>query len=132
MDRDYRPELPQGVDSASLSIMKTSALLMACCLTFALACSNPYPPPPSTTRVEVVETLHGVEFADPYRWLEDQESPETRAWIDAQNAYAEQIVGEGPLREKLRSRLGDLLRQPEFGAPKKGGDFEYFTMRRPE
>ena len=43
--------------------------------------------PPETRRDNTREVLHGVEIADPYRWLEDQESPETRAWIDAQNEY---------------------------------------------
>jgi prolyl oligopeptidase len=39
--------------------------------------------PPPTRRDNVREVLHGVEIVDPYRWLEDDESPETRAWIDA-------------------------------------------------
>jgi prolyl oligopeptidase len=97
------------------------------------ACSAPQsPPPPETKRVEVKETLFGVEFVDPYRWLEDQKSAETRQWIDAQNAYAERIVGESELRARLRSRMGALLRQPEVGFPRKSGDFEYFTLRRTE
>ena len=47
------------------------------------------PQPPETRRDDVREVLHGVEIKDPYRWLEDQESAETRAWIDAQNAYTQ-------------------------------------------
>ena len=97
---------------------------------FAFACSSPHPAPPESKRVDVRETLHGVEFVDPYRWLEDQESPETRQWIEAQNAYAESIVGESERRARLRARLGALLRPPEIGFPRKGGDFEYFTLRR--
>jgi prolyl oligopeptidase len=64
------------------------------------ACGSPYPPPPDTREEAVVDVLHGVEFTDDYRWLEDQEAPETRAWIDAQNAYAELIVGESQLRDR--------------------------------
>ena len=94
------------------------------------ACSAPHSPPPSTKRVEVKDTLHGVELTDPYRWLEDQESSETRQWIDAQNAYAESIIGESERRARLRSRLGEMLRQPEVGFPRKSGRFEYFTLRR--
>ena len=93
------------------------------------ACSRP-PSPPETKRVEVKETLHGVELTDSYRWLEDQAAPETRQWIDFQNAYAQTIVGESERRARLRSRLAGLLRQPEIGFPCKGGDFEYFTLRR--
>jgi prolyl oligopeptidase len=99
-------------------------------LVLAVACSTSPPPPPETKRVEVKEALHGVEIPDPYRWLEDQESLETRQWIESQNAYAERIVGESERRERLRSRLGALLRQPEIGFPRKGGEFEYFTLRR--
>jgi prolyl oligopeptidase len=104
--------------------------LLSLAALFAVACSSPRPEPPESKRVEVRETVHGVELVDPYRWLEDQESPETRQWIDAQNAYAERIVGESERRARLRSRLGGILRQPEIGFPRKGGDFEYFSMRR--
>ena len=51
-----------------------------------VACGSPYPPPPETAQDPVVDTLHGVVFTDPYRWLEHQNSPETRAWIAEQNA----------------------------------------------
>jgi prolyl oligopeptidase len=109
--------------------MKTRVLSLGLLLLFS-ACSPPLSPPPSTKRVEVKDTLHGVELTDPYRWLEDQDSAETRQWIDAQNAYAESIVGESERRARLRSRLGEMLRQPEVGFPRKSGDFEYFTLRR--
>jgi protease II len=109
--------------------MKTRSLSVASLALFA-ACSAPHSPPPSTKRVEVKDTLHGVELTDPYRWLEDQESAETRQWIDAQNAYAESIVGESERRARLRTRLGALLRQPEVGFPRKSGELEYFTLRR--
>ena len=106
--------------------MKTRVLSLGLLLLFS-ACSPPLSPPPSTKRVEVKDTLHGVELTDPYRWLEDQDSAETRQWIDAQNAYAESIVGESERRARLRSRLGEMLRQPEVGFPRKSGDFEYFS-----
>jgi len=109
--------------------MKTRVLSLGS-LVLSVACSSPHAPPPPTKRVEVKETLHGVEFIDPYRWLEDQESAETRQWIDSQNAYAESIIGESERRARFRSRLGALLRQPEVGFPRKGGDFEYFTLQR--
>jgi prolyl oligopeptidase len=106
-------------------------LSLACLLVMALeACSPGAPRPPETRRVDIVDTLHGVEVTDPYRWLEDQQSAETRAWIDAQKAYAETIVGESPERQRFRARLEELLRYDEVGTPRKGGDFEYFTLRR--
>jgi prolyl oligopeptidase len=97
----------------------------------AAACSAPpFPRPPETRVAEVTDTLHGVSFADPYRWLEDQASPETRRFIDAQNAYADEIVGRTPLRARLEMRLRELMDRPDIGSPALGGDLEYFTLRR--
>ena len=97
---------------------------------FAVACS-PYPAPPETARDPVVDTLHGVAIADDYRWLEDQDSPETRAWIAEQNAYAERIVGDTPLRRGLEARLRELMDVPGALFPRRAGDFEYFAFRAP-
>src|SRR6476646_10319470 len=58
--------------------------------------------PPKTTVTEVRETVQGTEIVDPYRWLEDQNSPETRAWIDAQNAYSDSLLSKLPGREALQ------------------------------
>ena len=91
---------------------------------------GPYPAPPETRRAAVADTLHGVAFVDDYRWLEDQDAPETRAWIAAQNAYAERIVGESPLRDRFRARIRELIDREDVGSPRRAGDYEYFTMRR--
>ena len=89
----------------------------------------PAPPP---TRVEVVvDTLHGVEIADPYRWLEEQDSPGTRAWIAAQNAYAREVVPDTALTARLEARLSELMDTASVGAPRRAGDREVFTLRRP-
>ncbi|MDT8369239.1 MAG: prolyl oligopeptidase family serine peptidase [Longimicrobiales bacterium] len=101
-------------------------------LLIATACGGErYPAPPSTDDAPVTDTLHGVVFVDPYRWLEEQESPETRAWIAAQNAYAETIVGETAARAWFRDRIGELIDRPVVGRVRRAGDHEYFTMRRP-
>ena len=92
--------------------------LAAVCLA---ACGPTYPAPPETARVPVVDTLHGVTFTDDYRWLEDQESAETRAWIAEQNAYAELIVGEAPLRTELEGRLRELMDVPGAIFPRRAG-----------
>jgi prolyl oligopeptidase len=108
-------------------------LLLAPAFALALtsACSRPaWPPPPETRREVVTDTLHGVTFEDPYRWLEDQSANEVRAWIAAQNAYADSIVGHTPLRARLDIRLRELIDVPETGAPRRAGDWEYFTLRR--
>jgi prolyl oligopeptidase len=94
------------------------------------ACSGPYPPPPNTRIDPVVDVIHGFEFVDDYRWLEDQESADTRAWIDEQNAYAEAIVGESAMRERFRDLLRARLDTDDIGETRQIGNYEYFTMRR--
>ena len=74
------------------------------------AAAGPANAPPETKKDTTLETVQGVEIADPYRWLEDQSAPETRAWIDAQNAYTKRILGQAPGREALEKRIGELLR----------------------
>lgn len=90
-----------------------------------------YPPPPETVQSLVTDTIHGFVLTDPYRWLEDQESPETRAWIAAQNAYAEQIVGDTSLRAALERRMAELTDHPGAVYPRRSGSYEYFSLRRP-
>ena len=107
------------------SVLGLSALAL-----LGIACGSPYPPPPETAQDPVVDTLHGVVFTDPYRWLEDQEGPETRAWIAEQNAYAERIVGESELRTGLEARLRELMDVPGAVYPQRRGDFEYFAFRK--
>ncbi|HSF15526.1 MAG TPA: prolyl oligopeptidase family serine peptidase [Vicinamibacteria bacterium] len=111
--------------------MKTHGAASCTLLLLSLAaCSGNRTDAPETRRVDVVDEIHGESIPDPYRWLEDQESAETRAWLDAQNAYAERVIGESPRRARLRERLSKLMRSPEVGSPEKGGDSEYFAMRR--
>jgi prolyl oligopeptidase len=93
--------------------------------------SGPRIEPPPETRVElVVDTIHGEAVPDPYRWLEDTGNPEIPAWVEEQNAYAEQIIGNPPVRAWLEARLRELNDRDDVGSPRKAGDYEYFTMRR--
>ncbi len=84
---------------------------------------------PVTRQAPVREVLHGVELIDPYRWLEDQWSPETRAWIDEQNAYTASLIGELPGREMLAARIATLLKVDVVGMPVVRGDRYFFSKR---
>ena len=86
--------------------------------------------PPETRRDNTREVLHGVEISDPYRWLEDQKSPETRAWIDAQNEYTQSILGALPGREQLKRRLTALLKIDTIGLPRARAGRYFFSKRR--
>src|SRR4051795_6239004 len=84
---------------------------------------------PKTKAVPVTETLHGVKITDPYRWLEDQNSPHTRAWIEEQMTYTKSLLDPLPQREWLTRRLGELMRTDRTGTPTVRGG-KYFFMRR--
>ncbi|HEX5386672.1 MAG TPA: prolyl oligopeptidase family serine peptidase [Gemmatimonadales bacterium] len=73
-----------------------------------------YPP---TRRDDVVDVLHGERIADPYRWLENGDSAETRAWTAAQNALTEAYLAGVPARARIRARLETLLTIGVLGAP---------------
>jgi prolyl oligopeptidase len=95
----------------------------------ALAAATKVPPPPPTEAKPVTETLHGVSVTDPYRWLEDQQSPATRAWIDRQNAYTDSMLGKLPQKQKFAKRIEQLLNTDQIGTPVvKSG--RYFFSRR--
>jgi prolyl oligopeptidase len=84
---------------------------------------------PVTTVREVTDVMHGTTIVDPYRWLEDQDSPETRAWIDQQTRYTRGVLDGIPQRDELRARLADFVRTPLTGWPRFEGG-RYFYSRR--
>lgn len=75
------------------------------------------PAPPVTEVHTVSETMHDTEITDDYRWLEDQESQETRAWIDAQNAYTDSLLSGLPGRAAIREQVSRLLKVDSVGQP---------------
>src|SRR4051812_23635711 len=64
---------------------------------------------PRTRREDVKDVLHGVEVHDPYRWLEDEKSPEVQAWMKAQDDYARARLAKLPGRDAIAARLKELL-----------------------
>ncbi len=99
---------------------------MALALTTALTAQSPLSYPP-TRKADVVDDFFGTQVADPYRWLEDDNSAETKAWVEAQNkvtfAYLEQI----PQRAKIRERLTKLWNYERYGTPSKKGRLTFYT-----
>lgn len=91
------------------------------------AASRPAPPP---TEVRVVtETINGVTVSDPYRWLEEQNSPETRAWIERQNAYTDAMLKNLPDKDRIAGRIKQLLDVDQMGTPTVRGSRYFFTRR---
>lgn len=89
---------------------------------------NPKNYPPS--RVEpVVDKVHGIDVADPYRWLEDSSAAEVKAWTEKQNAYTRSVLEKIPGREKIHARLAALLETGSLGTPAVAKGHYFFTRR---
>ena len=82
---------------------------------------------PATATVEHVDTYHGVQIADPYRWLEDDNSAQTTQWVEAQNAVTFGYLGTIPFRAALRARLDVLQDYPKYTAPSRRGTRYFFS-----
>ncbi|WP_255876077.1 prolyl oligopeptidase family serine peptidase [Microbulbifer elongatus] len=81
---------------------------------------------PQTRKDEVVDTYFGTEVADPYRWLEDDRSEETEAWVKAQNQVTFGYLDQIPYRDTLKQRLEALWNYEKVGSPFTEGDYTYF------
>ena len=93
-------------------------------------CSSPEPPPmtyPTTAKIDHVDTYHGVSVPDPYRWLEDDRSAETAAWVEAQNRVTFAHLDTIPFRATLTARLEQLFNYPKFSEPFRRGTTYFFS-----
>ena len=85
-------------------------------------------PPPSAVE-PVTDILHGVPITDPYRWLEDQESPRTREWLNSQTVYARAYLDAIPGRDHVRERIRELLDVETYDSILKVGKTLVFRKR---
>jgi prolyl oligopeptidase len=83
-----------------------------------------YPP---TKKGEHVDDYFGTKVPDPYRWLEDETSAQTKAWVEDQNRVTFAYLEEIPYREKLKARLTELYNYPRISAPFRRGETYFFT-----
>ena len=81
---------------------------------------------PETKKVDTIDVYFDTEVKDPYRWLEDDMSEETGAWVQAQNKVTFDYLDKIPYREELKKRLEKLWNYEKFSAPFKEGDYTYF------
>src|SRR5687767_14866792 len=82
---------------------------------------------PVSKKVDHVDDYFGTKVPDPYRWLEDETSAETKAWIEDQNRVTFAYLDKIPYREKLKARLTQLYNYPRISAPFRRGDTYFFT-----
>ena len=84
-------------------------------------------PYPAAERGDVVDDYFGVAVADPYRWLEDDTSEATAAWVAAENAVTQDYLAQIPFRGAIRERLTELWNYAKESAPAKHGDWWYYS-----
>ncbi len=82
---------------------------------------------PVSKTVEQIDDYHGTKVADPYRWLEDANSPETKAWVEAQNKLTQAYLAQIPEREAIRKRLTELWNYERYSVPEKTGGRYFYT-----
>ena len=102
------------------------ALLMLGCKTEAQKKEKIVANYPETKKVDTVDTYFDVNVKDPYRWLEDDRSAETEAWVIAENESTFKYLDKIPFREALKERLSSLWNYEKIGAPFKEGKYTYF------
>ncbi|RTY70610.1 S9 family peptidase [Flavobacterium sp. LB2P53] len=109
--------------------MKNTFLIMAVTSAMATFGQNPNPKPltyPTTSKGETVDVYFDTKLPDPYRWLEDDKSAETGAWVKAQNEVTYGYLAQIPFRDVLKSRMEKLWNYEKIGAPFKEGNFTYY------
>jgi len=76
---------------------------------------------PSAARGTQVDVYHGVNIADPYRWLEDTDAPATKAWVEAENKLSDGFLASISERPAIKDRLTQLWNYARYGAPFQEG-----------
>ena len=82
---------------------------------------------PTTKKVDHVDTYHGTKVPDPYRWLEDDMSKETAAWVEAENKVTFPYLEAIPYRSQLQARVKKLNDYPKYGSPSRKGPYYFFS-----
>ncbi|MEO8933898.1 MAG: prolyl oligopeptidase family serine peptidase [Xanthomarina sp.] len=108
-------------------------IIISClCATVILSCDTDTKKPetqltyPETKTVDTVTTYFGTEVKDPYRWLEDDRSEETAAWVKTENQLTQSYLETIPYRDSLKSRLETIWNFEKIGAPSTEGDYIYY------
>jgi len=110
--------------SARVALLLLAAAATVSCTDMKTIKHQPYP---AAERGTVADNYFGTEVPDPYRWLEDDNSEATAAWVAAQNAVTEDYLSQIPFRDAIRARLTELWNYAKESAPAKHGDWWYYT-----
>ncbi len=78
-------------------------------------------------KVDLIENYHGTPVADPYRWMENPDEPETIQWVEQQNQLSQLFLADIPARQRIKDRLTELWNYPRYSAPYKKGSRYFFS-----
>ncbi len=107
-----------------MTLLILCSLLLAACALLAQDSAFHYP---QARKSDHVDDYHGVKVADPYRWLEDSDTPETRTWIDAENKLTFSYLDSVPQRAAIKARLTKLWNFERYSAPAKHGSRYFYS-----
>ena len=111
----------------NFSPMKTTLLFLMTMTTLAAAADWPRIMYPPTRKEDVVDDYHGTKITDPYRWLEDDNAADTKAWVKDQNHVTSAFLASIPRRGQIRERLAKLWNFERFSAPFERGGRYFWT-----
>lgn len=94
-----------------------------------VACNSNRVKYPETKKVDVVDDYFGTKVSDPYRWLEDDKSPEVAEWVKSQNEITSNYLNQIPFRTKIKNRLTEIWNYTSMGVPFKEGGRYYFYKK---
>lgn len=104
-------------------MLKSSLILISGLIALNMQAKITYP---ATPKEDVSEEYYGTKVNEPYRWLENDRSPETEAWVKEENKITQDYLLKIPFRNKLKDRLTELLNYPKYGSPSKHAGKYYF------
>jgi prolyl oligopeptidase len=108
-----------------LLLMGSIALLFSCKSNEVKKISMlPYP---ETKKVDTVDNYFGTTIADPYRWLENDTTAETAAWVEAQNKVTQHYLAQIPFREQIKNSLTEIWNYEKVSAPYRKGEYYYYS-----
>ena len=81
---------------------------------------------PTARKTDTTDNYYGVSVADPYRWLEDDNSEETKNWVQEENKVTKAYLEKIPFREKIKKRLTAMWNYPKYGTPFRKGEYYYY------
>ncbi len=99
---------------------------LLCCYSYAQQMNIKALPYPQVKKVDTVDTYFGTKVPDPYRWLENDQADDTKAWVIAENKITQNYLAHIPYREAIHHRLETLWNYEKYSAPFKEGKYTYF------